>query len=220
MWRRNTSGARAARRLWVCIALATCALVAIVPSSAARSNAGGIHKIRHVVIIMQENRSFDSYFGTYPGADGLPRDRRGHFTTCVPDPRAGRCQHPFYNTRDTNAGGPHYHQSALTDIDGGKMDGFIRSVEQSQDLDTDKTSCMVSGQAPSCVDVMGYHDRRQIPNYWSYARHFVLQDHMFEPTDTWSLPAHLYMVSEWSSHCSSPTNACSCSTDMAFPDTE
>ena len=32
----------------------------------------GIHKIRHVVIIMQENRSFDSYFGTYPGADGIP----------------------------------------------------------------------------------------------------------------------------------------------------
>ena len=32
----------------------------------------GIHKIRHVVIIMQENRSFDEYFGTYPGADGIP----------------------------------------------------------------------------------------------------------------------------------------------------
>src|SRR3989442_527969 len=32
----------------------------------------GIHKIRHVVVIMQENRSFDSYFGTFPGADGIP----------------------------------------------------------------------------------------------------------------------------------------------------
>ena len=32
----------------------------------------GIHKIKHVIIIMQENRSFDSYFGTYPGADGIP----------------------------------------------------------------------------------------------------------------------------------------------------
>ena len=31
----------------------------------------GIHKIRHVVIVMQENRSFDSFFGTYPGADGV-----------------------------------------------------------------------------------------------------------------------------------------------------
>ena len=31
-----------------------------------------IHKIKHVVVIMQENRSFDTYFGTYPGADGIP----------------------------------------------------------------------------------------------------------------------------------------------------
>ena len=34
-----------------------------------------IHKIKHVVVIMQENRSFDTYFGTYPGADGIPRGR-------------------------------------------------------------------------------------------------------------------------------------------------
>ena len=33
---------------------------------------GDIHKIKHVVVIMQENRSFDTYFGTYPGADGIP----------------------------------------------------------------------------------------------------------------------------------------------------
>jgi phospholipase C len=46
----------------------------------------GIHKIRHIIVIMQENRSFDSFFGTYPGADGLP-ERHGHFTVCVPDPR-------------------------------------------------------------------------------------------------------------------------------------
>ena len=38
----------------------------------------GIHKIKHVVVIMQENRSFDSYFGTYPGAAGLPKN------VCVP----------------------------------------------------------------------------------------------------------------------------------------
>ena len=37
----------------------------------------GIHKIKHVIIIEQENRSFDSYFGTYPGADGIPHEERG-----------------------------------------------------------------------------------------------------------------------------------------------
>ena len=48
---------------------------------------------------------------------------------------------------------------------------------------------------------MGYHDRREIPNYWAYARNFVLQDHMFQPDTSWSLPAHLFMVSEWSARC-------------------
>ena len=42
-------------------------------SDAARPKpAIGIHKIKHVIVIMQENRSFDSYFGTFPGADGIP----------------------------------------------------------------------------------------------------------------------------------------------------
>ena len=61
----------------------------------------GIHKIKHVVIIMQENRSFDSYFGTYPGADGLPPG------VCVPDPMSGGCVAPFHDSADQNYGGPH-----------------------------------------------------------------------------------------------------------------
>jgi phospholipase C len=55
-------------------------------SSQPGANSSGIHKIKHVVIIMQENRSFDSYFATYPGADGIPM-QNGTPTVCVPDPR-------------------------------------------------------------------------------------------------------------------------------------
>ncbi len=57
------------------------------PGTPGGSTAGltGIHKIRHVIVIMQENRSFDSYFGTYPGADGIPM-RNGVPTVCVPNP--------------------------------------------------------------------------------------------------------------------------------------
>jgi phospholipase C len=50
-------------------------------------------------------------------------------------------------------------------------------------------------------DTMGYHNRKDIPNYWKYASHFVLQDHMFQPDLSWSLPAHLYLVSLWSAFC-------------------
>ena len=48
---------------------------------------------------------------------------------------------------------------------------------------------------------MGYHDDGEIPNYWAYARHFVLQDHLFESTASWSLPSHLFLLSEWSAQC-------------------
>ena len=48
---------------------------------------------------------------------------------------------------------------------------------------------------------MGYHDAREIPNYWTYAQNFVLQDNMFESSASWSLPEHLFMVSAWSAAC-------------------
>src|SRR5437588_11263853 len=83
----------------------------------------GIHKIQHVVVIMQENRSFDHYFGTFPGADGFPRTASGEFAVCVPNPATGGCEKPFHDTRDLNAGGPHGQGDAIADVDGGKMDG-------------------------------------------------------------------------------------------------
>ncbi len=166
----------------------------------------GIHKIKHVVIIMQENRSFDSYFGTYPGADGIPPG------VCVPDPLNGGCVVPFHDSADLNYGGPHGAANAAADIDGGNMDGFVGQAEQGQGCtttDPNCSPCQEDGQA-NCVDVMGYHDAREIPNYWTYAEDFVLQDHMFEPNSSWSLPAHLYEVSEWSAACTNPFKPSSC----------
>ena len=64
---------------------------------------------------------------------------------------------------------------------------------------------------------MGYHDAREIPNYWTYAANFVLQDHMFEPNASWSLPEHLFMVSEWSAHCSQRGQPQSCVNALQNP---
>jgi phospholipase C len=57
---------------------------------------------------------------------------------------------------------------------------------------------------------MGYHNGKDLPNYWAYARNFVLQDHMFSPVNSWSLPSHLYMVSGWSALCRQPDDPMSC----------
>ncbi len=210
-----------ARRCAVVGASIFSALAVSAPAAVAGtgSASAGIHKIKHIVIIMQENRSFDSYFGTYPGADGIPRDAHGNFTVCVPDPKAGKCQRPYHSSSDTNSGGPHMAVDATADIAGGKMNGFIGSVESGH-LDTDILGCQLQKLAPGCVDVMGYHDAREIPHYWTYAHNFVLQDHMFEPTPSWSLISHLYMVSSWSAYCVFPNDPMSCKTNLVFPDAE
>src|SRR5713226_4695898 len=115
----------------------------------------GIHRIQHVVVIMQENRSFDHYFGLYPGADGLPR-KGGQFTVCVPDPDNGGCVRPYHDPTDKNGGGLHGSSSASADINGGKMDGFVGQAEKG------KRGC-IAVEDPNCTnsvqtDVMGYKD--------------------------------------------------------------
>jgi phospholipase C len=175
-------------------------LIGTLAPSARAATADGIHKIQHVVVIMQENRSFDSYFGTFPGADGIPM-QDGVPTVCVPDPQSGTCIRPFHDAADMNAGGPHSAQNAIDDIDDGKMDGFIEAVREAQRncRDPNDPKCVARRDG---IGVMGYHDAREIPNYWRYAHEFVLQDRMFEPVASWSLPAHLFIVSGWSATCS------------------
>ena len=172
---------------------------------------GDIHTIKHVVVIMQENRSFDSYFGTYPGADGIPM-RHGVPTVCAPDPRRHTCVRPFHDPHDLNFGGPHEQQADATDYAGGRMNGFVRA-RQSCRNPIDPKDCIAS----LGVDMMGYHDAREIPNYWAYAKHYVLQDHMFEPNASWSLPAHLFLVSEWSARCLRIDDPFSCSSQNEVP---
>jgi phospholipase C len=193
---------------------ATAAVSATATSSAPSTSRTGPYplvqarqKIKHVVVIMQENRSFDEYFGTYPGADGIPM-QNGVPTVCSPDPQTGKCLKPYYNPNDVNSGGPHGAASATADMDGGKMDGFVAEFRKA-------AKACKSPDAPGCAkgatpDVMGWHDARQIPNYWTYAENFVLQDKMFEPNASWSLPAHLFMVSAWSAYCKTPGDPDSC----------
>jgi len=194
------------------VIIAAAILAVLAPGRAEAARLTGIHKIRHVVVIMEENRSFDSYFGTYPGADGIPPG------VCVPDPQRGRCKRPYHDARLRNAGGPHDHRDALLDIGDGQMDGFILRAESGRRVYCNKhinaPSCSL---APSKPDVMGYHDQREIPNYWSYARHFVLQDHLFQSDTSWSLPGHLYMVSGWSAKCSRRGDPMSCKTAVQGP---
>lgn len=157
---------------------------------------------------MQENRSFDSCFGTYLGANGIPAG------VCNPiKAGAAACVAPFHDVHDTNSGGPHGFENVAPDIDNAAMDGFVQqeanvagvcgagdnppAVAQKGPF----TGCAVFYPGLARHDVMGYHTNAEIPNYWAYAQNFVLQDEMFESGPLYSLPSHLFLTSEWTARC-------------------
>jgi phospholipase C len=128
----------------------------------------GFSNIQHIVFIIKENRSFNNYFGLFPGAVGA--------TSCkVSDGKTITLGHTPDRVRDMG----HDWPDAVTAIDGGKMDKF----------DLVKLG-NVNGDYMTCSQL---HES-DIPNYWSYAKTFVLADHMFSSLKGPSFPNHLYTV--------------------------
>lgn len=191
----------------ICLAAAA-VMIGATQALAAVAKHPGLEKIEHVIIIVQENRSFDHYFGTFPGADGIPT-QGGVISVCIPDPGHGGCVVPYHNPSLANAGGPHAQADMLADLDGGKMDGFVKRAANAFCGDPSSPDCS--------VDVMGYHDDREIPNYWAYAKNFVLQDRMFATFQGWSYPQHLGIVSGWSAVCSRHNKPASCVNNQNVP---
>lgn len=176
--------------------------------------------LEHLIFIVQENRSFDHYFGTFPGAEGFPM-RDGRPDVCVPDPILDRCVPPYHTDSQLQEGGPHAQAHSRSDVNRGRMNGFIRTVIAGNQHCADHRS------DPACAsylgpkgqpDVMSYLTKREIPNYWRYAKEFVLQDHMFAPADSWTLPAHLFLISAWAAHCENPRDPMSCASDLDLVD--
>jgi phospholipase C len=127
-------------------------------------------KIQHIVFIMKENRSFDSYFGTFPGANGATTATisTGKVVTLghLPDPPKHDMGHEWTDNHGN--------------IDGGRMDRF--------DLEL---TCSVNNDN-QCLTQLYQAD---IPNYWSYAQSYSLADAAFSSVSSGSYPAHLAMVS-------------------------
>lgn len=136
-----------------------------VPSNA--PNSGG--PIKHIVILIRENRSFDNMFGLFPGADGTTTGRMpgGRFV-----PLATAADHTLLDIA-------HSGVASQTAIDYGRMDGFTLLPGAVQD-----------GHDTSLTE---YHPS-QIPNYWRYARRFTLDDHFFSTIAGASLPNHLVTI--------------------------
>jgi phospholipase C len=118
---------------------------------------------------------------------------------------------PFADHADANPDAPHNAEASREDINGGKMNGFVRSMARTVPL---SPTCDRPRQDQCAASAMGYHTKSDIPNYWSYARDFVLFDRWFASVASWSLPAHFVQVSGWSAICSKHNKPSSCKNSL------
>ncbi len=145
---------------------ATGLLPATNVSSAKRS---GTSPIQHVVIIVQENHSFDSLFATFPGADGTTHGKNSK------NQRIKLHETKLYSKLNLNNG----HQAFEDDYDGGKMNGWDKVY-------VNEKPC------PRCA--YAYVDPSDIQPYWTMASQYALADHMFPSETSGSFSAHQDLI--------------------------
>ena len=122
--------------------------------------------IKRVVFIIKENRSFDHYFGRFPGADGAVTGEVSSGETIPLRPATDVLKHDL----------GHDFEAGVVSINGGRMNGFDKIY------------------AGETLDGYTQFDEAGIPNYWAYAREFVLGDRMFASMYGPTFPEHLYTV--------------------------
>lgn len=132
--------------------------------------------IQHLVVLLQENHSFDNYFGTYPGADGLPAGTK--MVVDPANPGAGYVT-PWHIGNSTITDLSHSAATFNAQYDNGKMDGFVSALNSRNQ----------NGRLS-----MGYYDDRDIPYYWNLADNFVLFDQFFSSAKDGSFANHMYWV--------------------------
>jgi phospholipase C len=162
------------RRIPMLLVLAALALGVALPALSAHAAAA---PIKHVIVLMQENHSFDNYFGTYPAANGFDP------ATCVPinpdAPEPTSCIKPF-NLAGRTIEPLNYNTRAFQrQVRGGKMDGFIQVFRQ-------------AGKDGSLA--MGYYDDRDLPFYWNLADDYVLFDRFFSAANSGGVANRMFSV--------------------------
>jgi phospholipase C len=145
------------------------------PAQAPISPASGI---KHVVIIVQENRSFDNMFNGFPGADTVTSGKNSSGTTIplVPQPL------------EYGVDFGHFHTSFTPAYDDGKMDGFDQEGEYGF------VSGVYTETAKDSNRMYAYVPRSETVPYWSLAGNNVLADRMFASNSGPSFPAHQYLI--------------------------
>jgi phospholipase C len=175
------------------LARLVCASVLLLSGSAFAQDAATQTPIKHVVVLFQENVSFDHYFGTYPHALNLPGEQRFDPLPGTPvvdgltpqllthNPNAAnpiRLSHQLAATCDMD----HEYTAEQEAFDGGRMDKFVEN-----------TASPSNGCEPTLV--MGYFDGNTVTALWNYAQHFAMSDRFFGTTFGPSTPGAVNLIS-------------------------
>jgi phospholipase C len=132
--------------------------------------------IKHIVVLMQENHTFDNYFGTYPGVNGIPSNAKMPIDPANP---GSAMVVPWHIGNTTITDLSHNAPTFLAQYDYGQMNGFVSALNNLNQ----------NGQLS-----MGYYDYRDIPYYWNLAGNYVLFDNFFSSAKDGSTANHMYWV--------------------------
>jgi phospholipase C len=165
------------------LALSSCggASNAVPSGSAARTSTrhqSSSYPITHIVLMVQENRTFNDLFATFPGADGtttgLERIGNGKKAKQVP---INLTEVNLADHTDLN----HLYKSYKTAYDDGKMDSFNRIKRET------------NGQPEGALPYQ-YVNPDQVQPYWTIATDYALADHLFQTQGSGSFTAHQDLI--------------------------
>lgn len=166
------------RRIFGILLVIILAVLPVIPASAqAETNAAPTKTpIKHFIVLMQENHTFDNYFGTYPGANGIPAD-----TQMPVDPinSSAGVVIPWHIGNSSITDLSHNGATFEEQYNHGLMNGFVSSIDR---------------RNQNGKQTMGYYDDTDIPYYWNLADNYVLFDAFFSSAREGSLTNHLFWV--------------------------
>jgi phospholipase C len=164
------------RALVTIAAAAVCAATVSVPAGAAPlSSQPTKTPIKHFVTLLQENHSFDNYFGTYPGANGIPSG------VCVPKNvrvKSSGCVKPFSLGARGSESMTDNRAVFAAQYAKGAMSGFVSAF----------------GRTTSSDLSMAHYDQSDLSYYWDVAKQYVLFDDYFASAAGGSLWNHMYWM--------------------------
>jgi len=152
---------------------------------AVTSATNGLSNLKHIIFFVQENRSFDDYFGMlgqYRTSLGLPNNVDGIDPNAALPNTQGVLVHPYhYQTVCTENLSPSWNESH-TDVDGGKMDNFLKM-----------TKSVPSTIDPTGTRAMGFYTEADLPSYYDAAARFATSDRFFSPVLANTNPNRMYL---------------------------